>query len=243
MDITFDIETRPCDDPVLIEDIAQQANAEAVEAMESIKAPANYKDETKIAEYIITKQNEIKANASDVIAQKIAKTSLDGAYGQICCIGWMIDDKSVQHVIGADEKAVLAQFYDSIAGAAGIKTHDRGVDRACNFIGHNMTGFDLRFIWQRSVIHGLRRPAVIPFNVKPWDERLKDTMLMWNPDRDKKISLDKLCKVLGVKSSKSGDIDGSKIAQAWADGRHQEIADYCMADVVATRECYRRMAA
>ena len=243
MDITFDIETRPCDDPALIEEITQQSNEEAAEAMESVKAPANYKDEAKISEYIITKQNEIKAGAVDAISQKLAKTSLDGGYGRICCIGWAIDDEAPQHVIGADEKAILAQFYEAVAAAVGVKTHDRGVDRPCNFVGHNITGFDLRFLWQRSVIHGLRRPAVIPFNVKPWDERLKDTMTMWNPDRDKRISLDKLCKVLGVKSSKTGDIDGSKIAQAWADGRHTEIADYCMADVVATRECYRKMSA
>lgn len=243
MDITFDIETRPCDDFALIEEITQQANAEAAEAMESVKAPANYKDEAKIAEYIITKQNEIKAGAADAVAQKLAKTSLDGAYGRICCIGWAIDNEAPQHAIDANEAYVLGEFFEAVSEYAKIPTHRGYTSSPVSLIGHNITGFDMRFMWQRAVVLGIKRPACMPWNVKPWDERMKDTMTMWNPDRDKRISLDKLCKVLGVKSSKTGDIDGSKIAQAWGDGRRQEIADYCMADVVATRECYRKMAA
>lgn len=240
MEITFDIETRPCDDATLIDDIAQQTRTEANEAADAVKAPANYKDEAKIAEYISTKRAEILAGADEAVAQKIAKTSLDGAYGRICCIGWAIDDEAPQHALSACEADVIDRFFDSISDAAGVATRNSNILRPCTFVGHNITGFDLRFLWQRAVVLGIKRPSFIPFNAKSWDERIRDTMTLWNPDRDKRISLDKLCKVLGVPTSK-GDLDGSKIAQAWADGRHAEIAEYCMADVVATRECYRRM--
>lgn len=240
MDIFFDIETRPCDDASLIDDIAQQTRTEANEAAEAVKAPANYKDEAKIAEYISTKRAEILAGADEAVAQKIAKTSLDGAYGRICCIGWAIDDNAPGSVISANESEVINGFFDALYWSANVPSHDEGVYLPCTFIGHNITGFDLRFILQRAIVLGIKRPSFIPFNAKPWDERLKDTMLMWNPDRDKRISLDRLCRVLGVPTSK-GDLDGSKIAQAWADGRHEEIAEYCMADVTATRKCYRRM--
>lgn len=241
MEITFDIETRPCDDAGLIAELTQQAALEAEEAMACVKAPANYKDEAKIAEYISTKRAEILAGADEAVAQKIAKTSLDGAYGRICCIGWAIADQAPQSLINVNERDVIAGFFGAIAEASGMQTHNGMLSQSGTFIGHSITGFDLRFLWQRAVVLGINRPAFIPFNVKPWDDRIKDTMTLWNPDRDKRISLDKLCKVLGVKSSKAGYLDGSKIAQAWADGRHAEIAEYCEADVVATRECYRRM--
>lgn len=240
MEITFDIETRPCDDPDMIADLTQQATAEAGEAADSVKAPANYKDEAKIAEYISAKRAEIYAGAADSVAQKIAKTSLDGAYGRICCICWAIDDQPATGEIGGNEAEVIRLFFDAISDAAGISTHDGMVARPCTFIGHNITGFDLRFIWQRAVVLGIKRPSFIPFSAKPWDERLKDTMVMWNPDREKRISLDRLCKVLGIKSPK-GDLDGSKIAQAWADGRHDDIAHYCKVDVDATRACWQKL--
>lgn len=36
---------------------------------------------------------------------------------------------------------------------------------------------------------------------------------------------------------------GSEVAQAWADGRHDEIAEYCREDVMRTREMHRRFIA
>lgn len=241
MKITFDIETRPCDDAALIIDISQQAKAEATEAAEAVKAPSNYKDEAKIIEYISTKRAEIYAGALDAVAQKVARTSLDGAYGRICCICWAIDDQPATGEIGDNEAELIRLFFEACEDAATPMHYDKSVT-TLTVVGHNVSGFDMRFLWQRAVVHGIKRPSCIPWNAKPWDACIKDTMLMWNPDRDKRISLDKLCKVLGVPTSK-GDLDGSKIAQAWADGRRNEIADYCMADVVATRECYRRMTA
>ena len=118
----------------------------------------------------------------------------------------------------------------SYANDAPVKVH--------TIVGHNVSAFDLRFLWQRAVILGIPRPQSIPWQAKPWE--LQDAMVMWNPDREKRISLDRLCKVLGIKSPK-GDLDGSKIAQAWADGRHDDIAHYCKADVDATRACWQKL--
>jgi predicted PolB exonuclease-like 3'-5' exonuclease len=53
--------------------------------------------------------------------------------------------------------------------------------------------------------------------------------------------MDNLCRALGLAGK--GDFDGSMVAQAWADGKHETIIEYCRADVEATRAIHRRFVA
>lgn len=98
----------------------------------------------------------------------------------------------------------------------------------------------MRFLWQRSVILGLFRPKSLPWHVSKWDERVQDTMTLWNPDTARRVSLDKLCHALGVRSPKDG-FDGSMVADAWALGQREKIALYCEGDVDAVRQCWWKM--
>lgn len=216
--LTFDIETRPCDDPALIEEI-----------ISSIKPPRTIKKPESIESWWEEEGEQAKQEA-------IARTALDGTYGHVCCIGYAFDDMPAAAYCG-EEAVVIRQFFSDVTDAALVDHYPRPV-LTHTVVGHNVSSFDMRFLWQRAVVLGIPRPKNIPWNSKPWE--LQDTMLIWNPDRDKRISLDKLCKVLGVESPK-GELDGSKIAQAWADGKYEEIAKYCKADVEATRECWRKM--
>lgn len=64
------------------------------------------------------------------------------------------------------------------------------------------------------------------------------------PDRwgyGSKISLDRLARVLNLKSSKDAGVDGSRIWELFAAGEHRVIHDYCLRDVELTRAIYRRM--
>ncbi len=217
--ITFDIETLPSDDSGIIADIAA-----------GIKPPGNLKK----AETIEAWERDEKPAA---VLEAVRKTGLDGTYGRICCIGFAVDDEPVECSFG-NEEDVLRNFFRWLNGAARISDYtDR---QSAIFVGHNVLSFDLRFLWQRCVVNGIRPPAIIPFNAKPWDGKVFDTMTAWNPARERSISLDKLCRALGVPSSK-GDLDGSKVAEYWQAGRHQEVAAYCMADVEAVRQCHKRM--
>jgi len=217
--ITFDIETLPSDDSGIIADIAA-----------GIKPPGNLKK----AETIEAWERDEKPAA---VLEAVRKTGLDGTYGRICCIGFAVDDEPVECSFG-NEEDVLRNFFRWLNGAARISDYtDR---QSAIFVGHNVLSFDLRFLWQRCVVNGIRPPAIIPFNAKPWDGKVFDTMTAWNPARERSISLDKLCRALGVPSSK-GDLDGSKVAEYWQAGRHQEVAAYCMADVEAVRQCHRKM--
>lgn len=107
------------------------------------------------------------------------------------------------------------------------------------FVAHN-TQFDLRFIWQRAIILGVTPPAWWPIDAKPWDDtRVHDTMTMW-AGHGNRISLDRLCRTFNL-PGKSG-IDGSKVWDAIAAGRIDEVVEYCDDDVRRLRLCHRKIA-
>ena len=63
-------------------------------------------------------------------------------------------------------------------------------------------------------------------------------MLMWSSSRERRVSLDKLCRALGV-PGKNG-FDGSMVAETWpVDPR--KVMEYCMDDVRRVREVYKRL--
>lgn len=220
--ITFDVECVGCEDEAVVAEIAA-----------SIKPPGNLKKAETIAKW----EAEDKP---DAVKEAIAKTSFDGGLGRIVCIGWAVNDKDPGSAYGKDERYILDSFFGDVRRASEYhyKTGDTKIPPT--FIGHNITGFDLRFLWQRAVVLGIKPPSVIPFKAKPWDSSIADTMVMWDAERSRKISLDALCKALSVTSPKS-DLDGSKVWDYVKAGRIEEVAEYCRGDVAATRACYQKM--
>ena len=235
MNIYFDIETIPAQKLSDIALIRQESDKEIA----SIKAPSNYKDEVKIAEYIAAKRVEIEASFDD----RYRKTSFDGAMGQIVCISVAFDNSEPINMWTSDfsekgESDLIYSFYDLLILNYNPTNQQRPV-----FVGHNIIGFDLRFLFQRSVMLGIKPPMMIPFKAKPWDESVFDTMTAW-AGVGNRISLAKLCKVfeLGEKGCEIGEeIDGSKVWDFVKAGRIEDVSTYCGGDVVRTREVYKRL--
>jgi len=234
MNIYFDIETIPAQKE---SDIAY-LRAESDKEIAAIKAPSNYKDVAKIEEYIAAKRLEVEASFDD----RYRKTSFDGAMGQIVCISYAIDDAGPFSVYSSnwkdDEKQIISTFYNAVSSFYDPSRHQRPV-----FIGHNIVGFDLRFLFQRSVMLGIKPPLLLPFKAKPWDETVFDTMTAW-AGAGNRVSLSKLCKVFGLdaKGSEIGDeIDGSKVWDFVRDGRIDDVATYCIGDVERTRAIHKRL--
>ena len=105
------------------------------------------------------------------------------------------------------------------------------------FVGHNIFDFDLRFIYQRSVIHQIRPSREIPF------ERLRsapifDTMQEWSKWGRERASLDLLSKAFSLPSPKES-LDGSKVDPYYGAGKVAEIVEYCKCDVNSARQLYR----
>lgn len=204
-----------------IETIPNLSAEQIAEIAAGVSAPANYSKPETIEKWMAE-------NKQRIVDETVAKGGLDGATGRIICVSWAWDDEDVASASGEEADVLKTLFAD---------VHDRHKGMAATVCGHNVS-WDLRFIWQRAVVNKAKPPSAIRWNGKPWDHM--DTMLLWNPDNQRRISLDKLCKVLGVPTSK-GDLDGSKIWQAFKDGRLADITAYCKADVEATRACYKRM--
>jgi predicted PolB exonuclease-like 3'-5' exonuclease len=212
MIVTFDIETIPVQDAGIIADIASE-----------IKAPGTYKKAESIAEWEATQKQT-------AIDEAVAKTSFDGAYGQICCIGWAVDDMSIKSAVGKEEDIINA-FFNHLT-----ECNPRGTDSV--FVGHNVSAFDLRFLFQRAIILGIQPPAFIPFNAKSWSDTIFDTMTYF-AGYGNRISLDKLSKALGFEG-KTG-ITGADVWPMYQAGKIKEIAKYCEHDVELTRNVYKRL--
>lgn len=209
-----------------IESIPTQDGAKRAEIAASITAPAQYKKPESIAEWL-------KENGEAAASEAIAKTALSGAYGQICCIGLAFDREAVTTVSWpsdvCDNERELLQWFAQFAATS---------KHAPTIVGHNVVGFDIRFIWQRAMVNGVRLPSWFPRDPKPWGSEVFDTMTAWAGQRGM-ISLDELCTILSI--SGKGDIDGSMVGKMWAEGKHKEIAEYCKGDVERVRSIFRKM--
>lgn len=234
MIIYLDIETIPAQDGIAIASLKLDADKEKL----TIKAPANYKDQAKIDEYIAAKRVEIDASFDD----RYRKTSFDGALGQIVVASYAIDDNDPVVIYSSEwkngESFILNTLYSDLRKAYDPSSQQRPV-----FVGHNIVNFDLRFILHRSIILGIKPPMIIPFKAKPWDDSVFDTMIAW-AGVGNRISMSKLCDVFGIDAKGSevdGEIDGSKVWDYVKSGRIDAVATYCAGDVARTREIYKRI--
>ena len=215
MDTTFiymDLETIPSQDD------AYKANL-----AETLKPPANYKNEDAIAKW-----------RADNLDDAVAKTSFDGGRGHVCTIAWAKGDDQVQagHAETLkDEAVIIANFFADLDD----------YHSEC-LVGHYVTGFDIPFLIQRAVCLGVKLPpnTSFPRDPKPWDKNVHDTMFMFAGSKGR-ISMDELCDILGIPGK--GEFDGSMVAAAWARGEHEKIMEYCKDDVRRTREIHKRFLA
>lgn len=238
MNVYFDIETIPLQDPALIAEFRAEHEAKLPELLAAVKAPGNYKDEAKIAEFIANERAKIAAGHGAEFDDWHAKTSFDGGLGQVCCIGFAIDSDpagtyAVTDNSTTEERRALESFFSHLTDAHTVT--DRPV-----FIGHNSNGFDIPFIWKRCIVLGVKPPIWFPRDPKPWGDSTFDTMIAWNgPGARAGGSMERICKILDI-SGKQG-MDGSQVWPFFQAGRITEIAAYCAADVERTRAMHRRM--
>lgn len=217
--VVLDVETLPSQDPAVREQITA-----------TITAPGNYTKPESIAKW----EAEVKPGLVD---EAVLRTSFDATHGMLAVIGLAFDDEEPQAIYDKNwlenEAKILEQFFQKINER--YSDLRNGLPR---FVGHNILDFDLRFIWQRAVILGIRPPPIIPFDAKPWSDRIFDTMTAWAGMKNR-ISLDKLCSALGIPGK--GGISGADVWPMIQAGKIVEVADYCRNDISITRAAYKRM--
>jgi len=145
-----------------------------------------------------------------------------------------------EHVFGIDrdgyeqgEKKALQDFVNF------MKDFDCDCDE---LVGHNIIGFDLPFIFQRCLVNSIQaRPFV---NLGEYNVRgVFDTMHRWWLGARRHVSLDDVAWALGIESSKTAEVEGSKVFDLYQAGKLDLIREYNLNDVRVTRKVYERMVA
>ena len=138
------------------------------------------------------------------------------------------DDGKVEYLSG-DERFVLQSFWES-------------VDRYDRIVTFNGRAFDGPFIMLRSAMLGIpagRNLVGYRFDATRHCDLL-DQLTFYGATR--KFNLDFYCKAFGIKSPKSDGITGLDLGPLFREGKFREIASYCLGDIVATSELYKRWA-
>jgi predicted PolB exonuclease-like 3'-5' exonuclease len=173
------------------------------------------------------KYEDIGLKFSKKFTEFVSQTNFSGSFGRILCIAYAINDDEVEILTGSEEK-ILENFWH-IAKDADL------------FIGHNVMDFDLRIIYQRSMVYCVKPSRDLSF-ARYRNNPIFDTLREWqkwggNGGYD---SLDALAKAFDMPSSKDG-IDGSLVYKFYQENKLDEIYKYCKADVVLTRKVYKRI--
>lgn len=159
--------------------------------------------------------------------QFFLSTSFDGSFGRILCVSYASNDQEPQTLYeDGDETAILARFWEI------AYEHEL-------FVGHNVMDFDLRFIYQRSVINRVKPSKELSF-ARYKNYPIFDTMREWSKWSSDNVGLEHLALALGIPTPKDG-IAGSQVFEFYKKGRISEILKYCQRDVEAAREVYKRM--
>ena len=128
---------------------------------------------------------------------------------------------------GEDEKDILEIFMQTMVRIF-------HANPKISLVGHNVKGFDLPFLIKRAIINGVSIPDKLQLQkMKPWENCLVDTNDIWKFGGWNGASLSLICDLLQIPSPKE-NMYGGEVAEAFWNGRAEEIKDYCEDDVCAT---------
>jgi len=204
--IYFDIETSPLPET----DIAHLAP--------KFEAPANYKDPDKIA-----------ANLAEQKAAWLLRGALSPLTGTVVAIG-VIQSGQIFPMLASDEgqneSILIARFWELY----------RAERERSLFIGFNIKRFDLPFLIKRSWKIGLPLPLGI-WAHRYFSDDFLDLLEVWQlSNREERISLDSLCKYLGVGAKSGSGADFYKLPV-------EQQREYLTSDLKLTELCANKLLA
>lgn len=142
----------------------------------------------------------------------ISRSALVPEFNKIVCVCLgLVDMKGnfkTTVISNTDEKKLLEDVKKTL-----VKCSEMGYWMC----GHNVKNFDIPVLGKRMVINGLMPPKILPsFDTKPWEVKAIDTRDVWQFGQYASIStLDLMCGVMGVESSKSDDMDWPGWPATW----------------------------
>jgi DNA polymerase elongation subunit (family B) len=185
----------------------------------------------------ITQQCSLWPFTSQVVC--IAMLNAETSRGQVLFTAPEFDEdiadeaSPVEFVPCVDEIELLTAFWD-------VAKHYQTI------VTFNGRGFDIPFIYLRSALLN------VPISRKDWlgyrfqtephcdlAEQLTFYNVSGREGAARRFNLDFYCKAFGIESPKSHGVTGRDMNSMIADGRHREIAEYCLRDVKATVLLYQ----
>ena len=129
--------------------------------------------------------------------------------------------------LSGNEEEILTHFWDHMKNYS-------------HFITFNGRTFDCPFVMIRSAIHHLRPSKnLMPYrySITPHID-LADQFSFYDALR-RKFSLHMWCQAFGVPSPKEEGMTGLQVKDFYKEGRHLEIARYCLGDIQATKKLFQ----
>lgn len=163
-------------------------------------------------------------------AELIERFGLDPTTGRVIVIGLVESESGVEKTFhDSSEKKLLSEFWRWLAA-----------ERPSVVVTFNGKRFDVPFLNIRSAVHGLEPRVVIPMDRYSTSPHFDVREVLEGNERHRRGSLDYFCAIFGIDSPKA-ELDGSRVAEAYVEGRIEEIVRYCLADCHATAALYRRL--
>lgn len=177
------------------------------------------------------------------VAEKLLRTALDGAAGEVFAIAWAFDDappKCLSRGAPDDgqEAQLLRHWFELVTKEGTRLLHDGSpADWEVRWCGVGIRDFHLRFLWQRCVVLGVQPPFPTPHNLRPDDPRAVDLQYLW-AGWDGRVSLDALCQALSIGGE---GLPGAEVWSMVRAGKVGEVAEGAKRDVARMREAHRRL--
>ena len=165
------------------------------------------------------------------------KAGVMAEFAKIICIsvGYLFNEKNKNHFriksfYGDDEKQIITDFNELLNSQFSKKQHQ--------LCAHNGKEFDFPFIARRTLINGLKLPALLDIaGKKPWEVNHLDTMELWKFGDYKHYTSIKLLAALFNIPTPKDDIDGSQVAGVyWNDKDLERIKKYCQKDTLTVAQ-------
>jgi len=200
--------------------------------VDAVKPPATHKKPETIAEWdkMVRPMKEYEARH---------QAGLMAPFCRIVALSWALEDQDPVTYYSNDEGKMLKQFFDELVPA--VEAESNGF--RLQWIGHNITGFDLNVLWWRCMANNVSSPLLVhPRTIKPWEtDKVFDTLYQLAGTNTKGHSLSNMAKLFQLED-RAPDIDGSLVWDLWRDGEHKLVAEYCENDVQLVRQLYKRIA-
>lgn len=157
--------------------------------------------------------------------------ALHPAFANVVCVCARDDGAEPRRftACGADEREILLRFAKTF-GAKDIV-----------LCGWGLKHFDIPMLACRLLAYGIPLPPCLRVNgKKPWEVAHADLCDDFRFGGGQRISLDAACLMLGLPSPKE-QMSGADVHRAFAEGRFEDIATYCMGDVDAAARIHAKL--